>query len=60
MESDNDQKEVIDCNMVKITQDKAKSPYPEEVKNILMEYADRFSKDLLAGLPPQRDVIHRI
>ena len=41
-----------DDQTVEINDDKTKTPYPEEVQNILREYADVFPKDLPAGLPP--------
>ena len=53
MENDDDQ-------IVEINDDKTKTPYPEEVQNILRKYADVFPKDLPVGLPPQRDVDHKI
>ena len=49
-----------DDQTVEINDDKTKTPYPEEVQNILGEYADVFPKELPAGLPPQRDVDHKI
>ena len=49
-----------DDQTVEINDDKTKTPYLEEVQNILREYADVFPKDLPAGLPPQRDVDHKI
>ena len=49
-----------DDQTVEINDDKTKTPYPKEVQKILKEYADVFPKDLPAGLPPQRDVDHRI
>ena len=52
--------ETDDDQTVEINNDKTKTPYPKEVQNILREYADVFPKDLPAGLPPQRDVDHKI
>ena len=45
---------------VSVGEEKTKTPYPEQVQSILNEFSDIFLQDLLAGLPPQRDVDHRI
>ena len=45
---------------VSVHEDKTKTSYPEQVQSILNEFSDIFPRDLPAGLPPQRDVDHRI
>ena len=45
---------------VSVGEEKTKTPYPEQVQSILNEFSDIFPKDLPAGLPPSRDVDHRI
>ena len=52
--------EAPDQCTVAIGEDKTKTPYPEQVQPILEAFADVFPRDLPAGLPPQRDVDHRI
>ena len=45
---------------VSVGEEKTKTPYPEQVQSILYAFSDIFPRDLLVGLPPQRDVDHRI
>ena len=45
---------------VSVGEEKTKTPYPKQVQSILNEFSDIFPKDLPAGLPPSRDVDHRI
>ena len=45
---------------VAIGEDQTKTPYPEQVQEILNDFTDIFPRDLPAGLPPQRDIDHRI
>ena len=41
--------------------DKTKTPYPKQVQSILDDFSDIFfPRDLRTGLPPQRDIDHRI
>ena len=39
---------------------KIETPFPREVKDILVEFEDIFPKELPAGLPPKRAVDHKI
>ena len=52
--------EAQDQCTVSIGEDKTKTPYPKQVQPISEECSDIFPRDLPAGLPPQRDVDHRI
>ena len=45
---------------VAVGEDKTKTPYPEQVQAILNDFSDIFPRDLPAGLPPKRDIDHRI
>ena len=45
---------------VSVGEEKTKTPYLEQVQSILDDFSDIFSRDLLARLPPQRNVDHRI
>ena len=45
---------------VLVNDEKMKIPYPVEVQAILDEFAYVFPKDLLGGLPPSRELDHRI
>ena len=45
---------------VAVGEDKTKTPYPEQVQQILDEYSDIFPRDLPARLLPQRDIDHCI
>ena len=46
--------------VVEINEERTKTEYPVEVQKILREFADVFPKDLPIGLPPAREVDHRI
>ena len=37
---------------VAVGEDKTKTPYPEQVQQILDDYSDLFPRDLPVGLPP--------
>ena len=45
---------------VSVNEDKTQTPHPVKVQAILNEFADVFLKDLPTGLPPQRELDHRI
>ena len=45
---------------VTVNEDKTKTPYPLELQAILDEILDVFPKDLLGGLPPSRELDHKI
>ena len=45
---------------IAIGDDKTKTSYPKQVQSILDDFADIFPRDLPAGLPPKRDIDHRI
>ena len=40
--------------------DRTQKQYPKELQVILDDYANVFPRELPAGLPPQRDLAHRI
>ena len=46
--------------IVTVNEDQTKTEYPMQVQEILNEFSDVFPKDLLAGLPPQRQLDHKI
>ena len=46
--------------IVEINEDKTKTEYPVAVREILQDFSDIFPKDLPVGLPPIREVDHRI
>ena len=46
--------------IVEINEDKTKTEYPVAVREILQDFSDIFPKDLPVGLPPIREVQHRI
>ena len=43
-----------------VNEDQTKTSYPVEVQGILNEFLDVFLKDLPGGLPPSRELDHRI
>ena len=45
---------------VSVGEEKTKIPYPEQVQSILDDFSDIFPRDLLPGLPPERNVDHCI
>ena len=47
-------------SIVTINEDKTRTPYPVEVQAILDEFTNVFPKDLPDGLPPSRELGHRI
>ena len=47
-------------DVVTVNKDKTKTEYPEQVQELLNEFSDVFPKELPAGLPPQRQLDHRI
>ena len=62
-DSANEEKSFIQAQdqcTVAIGEDQTKTPYPEQVQEILNDFTDIFPRDLPAGLPPQRDIDHRI
>ena len=46
--------------IVTVNEDQTKTEYPMQVQEILNEFSDVFPKDLPAGLPPQRQLDHKI
>ena len=52
--------EEMNEKVVEINEEKTKTEYPVEVQEILREFADVFPKDLPEGLPPIREVDHKI
>ena len=55
LESDDDHKEASDGHTLEVNERKSKIPYLKEVQKIMNEYTNVFPKDLIIGLPPQRD-----
>ena len=45
--------------IVTVNEDQTKTEYPKQVQDLLNEFIDVFPKELLAGLPPQRQLDHR-
>ena len=45
---------------VAIGDDKTKTPYPKQVQSILDDFSDIFPRDSPTGLPPKRNIDHRI
>ena len=46
--------------VVTMNEEQTKTPFPVEVQAILEEYADVFPQNLPVGLPPKRELDHRI
>ena len=46
--------------VVTVNEDQTKTEYPMQVQELLNEFSDVFPKDLPAGLPPHRQLDHRI
>ena len=46
--------------IVTVNEDQTKTEYPMQVQEILNEFSDVFPKDLSTGLPPQRQLDHKI
>ena len=55
-----EQEPTNDGQIVTVNDDTTRTEYPEQVQPILTEFADIFPKELPAGLPPQRQLDHRI
>ena len=49
-----------DDQIVTMNEDTTRTEYPVQVQELLNEFSDIFSKELPAGLPPQRQLDHRI
>ena len=49
-----------DDQIVIVNEDTTRTEYPVQVQELLNEFADIFPKELPAGLPPQRQLDHRI
>ena len=52
--------EIRNESTITVNEDQTKTPYPDEVQAILDEFSDVFPKDLPSGLPPSRELDHRI
>ena len=46
--------------VVTVNEDQTRTEYPVQVQKLLTEFADVFPKELPAGLPPQRQLDHKI
>ena len=58
---DKKDQEFMEANAIMDLDDaKIETPFPREVKDILVEFQEVFPKELPAGLPPKRAVDHRI
>ena len=55
-----EQEPTNDGQIVTVNDDTTRTEYPEQVQPILTEFSDIFPKELPAGLPPQRQLDHRI
>ena len=49
-----------DDQIVTVNEDTTRTEYPVQVQELVTEFADIFPKELPAGLPPQRQLDHRI
>ena len=49
-----------DDQIVTVNEDAMRTEYPMQVQELLNEFSDIFPKELPAGLPPQRQLDHRI
>ena len=59
--TDQEDQEYTEVNAImELDDDKTDTPFPREVKDILVEFSDVFPKELPTGLPPKRAVDHRI
>ena len=47
-------------SIVTVNKDETKTEYPMQVQELLNEFSDVFQKELPTGLPPQRQLDHRI
>ena len=55
-----EQEQQTNPGTVTVNDDSTKTDFPVEVQAILTEFSDVFPKDLPSGLPPARDIDHRI
>ena len=46
--------------VVTVNEDQTRTEYPMQVQELLNEFSDVFPKELPAGLPPQRQLDHKI
>ena len=49
-----------DAQIVTINEETTSTEYPVQVQQLLNDFSDIFPKELPAGLPPQRQLDHRI
>ena len=49
-----------DDQIVTVNEDATRTEYPMQVQELLNEFSDIFPKELPAGLPPQRQLDHKI
>ena len=57
---ENGENEPRNKSTISVNEDKTQTLYPMQVQAILNEFANVFPKDLLASLPPWRELDHRI
>ena len=55
-----EEKATKEDQIVTVNEDQTKTEYPEQVQELLNEFAYVFPKELPAGLPPQRQLDHKI
>ena len=56
----NEEEKQTNPGTVTVNEDSTQTDFPVEVQGILTEFSDVFPKDLPSGLPPARDIDHRI
>ena len=55
-----EKKPTNDAQIVTVNEETTRTEYPVQVQQLLNEFEDIFPKELPAGLPPQRQLDHRI
>ena len=59
-DAEQEEKATKEDQKVTVNEDPTKTEYLEQVQELLNEFADVFPKELPAGLPPQRQLDHKI
>ena len=59
-DAEQEEKASNEDQIVTVNEDQTKTEYPEQVQELLNEFADVFPKELPAGLPLQHQLDHKI